>query len=126
MKKQISITKGEYTFTRYEIDDCGNVYDTLTGRIPKKNKNKYGYYYSLYPDQHLHGVNDGIRSVNFNVCNLMAHSFDLPKPEDTNCRAYHINGDLFDDRLDNIEYTPISKIISNNWRRKKEHDNSIN
>lgn len=107
-----------YTFTRYEVNDKGEVRDSITGKVRRAGKSSTGRYYTMFPDQHTHGVNDGIGVVSISVAIIMAESFDLPKPEGK-VRAMHLNGDKYDDRLENIAYRPVGEIISKTWETRK-------
>lgn len=109
-----------YTFKRYEINEKGQLRDTVTGKIRKEGVADTGNYYTLFPDQHTHGVNDGIGVVNIPVATIMAESFKLKKPKGKAlCRVMHLNGDKYDDRLKNLGYRPVKEIIEKTWEKRK-------
>lgn len=110
-----------YTFKRYVINERGELKDTVTGKLRRPGKSDTGHYYTLFPDQHTHGVKDGIGVVNISVAVIMAESFKLKKPKRVKCRTMHLNGDKYDDRLDNIAYRPVGDIIEKAWEKRKDN-----
>ncbi|MDA1658841.1 NUMOD4 domain-containing protein [Bacillus cereus group sp. TH153LC] len=82
-------------FTNYEISNCGNVRNVLTGRTLKNVKTKTGY---LQVTLRCEG-----ESTNIRIHRLVADHF-LPRKPTSNC-VNHLDGDKGNNHFSNLEWT---------------------
>ena len=107
----------------YEVSDLGRVKNKKTGKIKKPtfSRNKIAGTDILKPNQYfIQTFTNRGNSVTIKLHKIVLRAFN-PIPNDSKYEVHHINGDTFDNRLENLEWMTPCKHRSLNAGKKQRY-----